>query len=167
MPHKYEELLKRFGFRPQRKPFPGSTPRTNLPPSLALLAPTFPTFSALTVENERSQTDRKRDGLYSSLLGNPQVLLQDLLANPAKYESGVAELLQELHTSKRKLEDLTTAETELLDRATVDFTQPNRSKPVQPPPVKKTEPRPVRYNKTEPSKPAPTVNGMEPYWWLK
>jgi hypothetical protein len=166
MPTKYEELQKRFGLLPSRKPSPLSTPPLNLPPSLALLAPTFPAFTALAATSELPQAEPKRGGLFSELLRDPKVLLQDLLANPEKYEDGVASLVQELVASNRSLNDLSPAETELLDRATLDFSQPTRRREVTPAPVQaqKTAAPSVEYNTPQT---APSLDGLEPYWWLK
>jgi len=138
-----------------------------LPPSLALLAPTFPTFGALvTLSEDRPEARPKREGLYHSLLGDPQPILQDLLANPQKYEPGVAELVQDLASSRKKTNELSTREVELLDRATIDFSQPTRRKPVEQAPVqpKKTVTPSLRYNEPKDS---PDLAGMDPYWWLK
>jgi len=165
MPTKYEELQKKFGLLPSRRQYPLSTPPLNLPPSLALLAPTFPTFTALAATSELPQAKPKRCGLFSELLRDPKVLLQDLLANPEKYEDGVASLVQELVASNRNLDDLNLDETELLDRATLDFSQPSRRREVDPAPapVQKTASPNVEYNT---SRAAPELDGVEPYWWL-
>jgi len=166
MPTKYEALQKRFGLLPSRRLSPLSTPPLNLPPSLALLAPTFPSFTALVSMSDLPQKGPQRDGLFGALLRDPRVLLQDLLANPEKYEDGVASLVQELAAGSRKLDDLAPAEVELLDRATVDFNQPTRRREVSPDPtpVQRTTEPDVEY--TAP-KAAPSLNGLEPYWWLK
>ena len=164
-----EELLKKLGLRSQESRSPGSTHQLSLPPSLALLAPTFPTFTALATLQEDQQTPRP-SGLYVSLLDDPKVLLQDLLSNPAKYEPGVAELLQDLVAGRREHGALSTQQSELLDRAVIDFTQPNRRREVVPPPVVKPKPAPKvsepLVEAPEPT-PAPILSGMEPFWWLK
>lgn len=170
MPKISSALLKRFGFLPTRKASPTSTAPINLPPSLALLAPTFPTFSALTVEAGKLQPERtKRDGLFAALLKDPRVLLQDLLDSPSKYEDGVASLLQDLVGGRRSLEDLSPAEMQLLDRAVLDYTRPIKipaPKPVPAPSprAQETKDRDVEYPMGDK---APSLDGLEPYWWLK
>jgi hypothetical protein len=161
---KYEELQRKFGLLPSRVHSPTSAPPNNLPPSLALLAPTFPTFSALVARVSQPPNETKRDGLFSALLRDPKILLQDLLVNPEKYEDGVASLVQELVSSNRGLDDLNSNEMELLDRATLDFSQVARRREVVPPSVQRAEaPKVERDTDTA----APSLNGMEPYWWLK
>ncbi len=63
------------------------------------------------------------------MIRDPRVLLYNLLDSPDSYESGVAELLQQLISKTRTLESLTKSEQELLDRAVIDFTAPKRTKP--------------------------------------
>jgi hypothetical protein len=161
-----EELLRRFGLLHASPASRTSTTPLSLPPSLALLAPTFPTFSALvTAAGKQPDSGPRRGGLFVDLLKDPQVLLQDLLAAPHKYEEGVSPLVQDLVSGRRKTEDLSRAEMELLDRAVLDYAHPSRSKPVTPEPKKprrKTKPEPIRYPKGD----LPKVDGLEPYWWL-
>lgn len=165
MDTKSGDLLKRFGFLPTKKDSPTSTSRLNLPPSLALLAPTFPTFSALSHASEKPPAEHRRDGLFNSMLKDPQVLLQDLLASPQKYEDGVATLVQDLVGGRRKLEEISPSEMELLDRATIDFTQPARQQKLVVPPL--TRKKTTRGRSGYPrSQKAPSLNGLEPYWWL-
>ena len=161
-----EDLLRRFGFLPTKRASRTSTAPINLPPSLALLAPTFPTFSALATANAKPEdAGSKRGGLFSALLKDPMVLLQDLLASPGKYQEGVFPLVQDLVSGRRKLEGLSKDETELLDRATIDFSradQPKKVEPVPAPKVRKGAP-----SKAErPAPKAPSLDGLEPYWWL-
>ena len=165
-------LSKKYGLPPTRKASPSSTTLANSLPSLRLLEPTFPTFSALaTVSDVKPAEGRK--GLFLALVGDPQVLLQDLLDSPAKYEEGVSTLLQDLASGRRKLGSLTPAEAELLDRATIDYTRRSPRQEVEPPPRRapvqqaddeseEGEGHSMRY----PSPQVPELNGLEPYWWL-
>jgi hypothetical protein len=112
----------------------------------------------------------KREGLFSALLGDPEILLHDLLSDPSKYEEGVSNLVQDLASGQRSINDLEPHEMELLDRATIDFSQPRRSrqepKPA-PPPAPKIEP--PEFDELveigEPMKLPPKLANA--YWWLK
>lgn len=165
MPPISKEILTRFGLRQPKETSSGSTPRLNLPPSLALLAPTFPTLSALaTVKEESQPTPASSSGLFQALLRDPTVLLQSLLDDPTRYEEGVGVVVQDLVSGRRKFEELSPAESTLLDRATIDFAQPVRRKTAAAPvPQKRAAPR---TPKPTPRAKAPSVAGMEPYWWL-
>lgn len=160
-----KEILTRFGLRQPKETSSGSTPRLNLPPSLALLAPTFPTLSALATTKEKPQpTSTSSNGLFQALLRDPAVLLQGLLDDPTRYEEGVGAVVQDLVSGRRKFEDLSPAESTLLDRATIDFAQPVRRKTAAAPvPTRRGVPS---APKPKPPSKAPSVAGMEPYWWL-
>lgn len=80
-------------------------------------------------------------------------------------------MLQDLVGGRRRLEDLSSAETQLLDRAVIDFSRPHKvvaPKPVPEPPAKdkaqETGDRDVGYPM---GAEAPSLDGLEPYWWLK
>lgn len=88
-----------------------------------LVPPRFPTLSELTTSPPTSAAPSRGQSLYSALIGNPNVLLEDLVRRPEHYERGVAELLQELSSGQRTLDGLSTSELALLDRATVDWNQ--------------------------------------------
>lgn len=105
------------------------------------------------------------------LVGEPLVLLQDLLDSPAKYEEGVSTLLQDLASGRRKLASLTKEEAELLDRATIDYTRKAPRQEVAPAPKLASaqeesgdseDEYPMRYPGSE----DPELEGLEPYWWL-
>ena len=131
---------------------------------LALLAPTFPTLEALATLTDEPAPSTTSSGLFQGLLKDPQLLLQDLLADPAKYEESVSPLVQDLVSGQKKLEQLTRAESALLDRATIDFAQPARRK------VASVPPRAPKSSKPKPRAPVkqkgPSIGGMEAYWWL-
>ncbi len=165
------ELSKKYGLSATKKVSPTSTNRLSLPLSLQLLAPTFPTFTALATVPDKAPAEGRK-GLFLELVRDPQVLLQDLLDSPAKYEEGVSTLLQDLVSGRRKIESLSREESELLDRATIDFTRTVQRQEVVPPPEPKASTAefydeegedPMRY----PSPQVPELNGLEPYWWLK
>lgn len=72
--------------------------------------------------------------------------------------------MQDLVSGRRKFEELSPAESTLLDRATIDFAQPVRRKTASAPvPQRRTAPA---VPKPAPRAKAPSVEGMEPYWWL-
>lgn len=153
-----------------KEPFPGSSLLTNLLPLPAPAPPTFPTFSQLVQESERQRVARetKPTGLFAELLGDPQVLLTDLLSNPDKYEDGVYSLLLPLVSGRRKLTDLAPDERQLLDHAVIDYSQARRTprEPAAPPPPPSRE-EPIS-EEIEYHEPSPFPQG-EPgaYWWLK
>lgn len=101
-----------------------------------LVPPRFPRLSELlSAPNSSEPSSPKRQGLFSSLIGSPEVLLDDLVRRPEHYETGVAELLQELVTGQKTLAGLSDSETLLLDHATLDW---NRSSSAKPPETQKT-----------------------------
>lgn len=84
-------------------------------------------------ETAEGKADRRR-GLFESLIGDPRVLFYDLLDEPDSYESGTAELLQELINGK-KIDELTPEQIALLDRAVLVHAStkiPRKSKPKTP-----------------------------------
>lgn len=167
-----ENSSKRSDSQSTSEPFPGSSLLISLMPLPQLAAPifpSFPSFSALVGESA-SEPRTRPSGLFLDLLGDPQILYQDLLEDPKKYEEGVSSLLQEIISGQRKLDELDKQELTLLDRATLDFNQPRRA-----PPETRPAPAPARVAaKAGPQSPAadrpPKAIGapdMEPYWWLK
>jgi hypothetical protein len=70
-----------------------------------------------------------RGRLFENLLGEPSILYSDLLEDPKRYEEGVAELLLLLITGRKKLSELNDMELNLLDRATIEFSQVHHQKP--------------------------------------
>lgn len=73
--------------------------------------------------------------LYESFLGNPEILFQDLLDDPSRYEPGVDALLQNM-IGGRTFADLTSEEKEMLNRATIEYSQstPRKAQEEKPPP---------------------------------
>jgi hypothetical protein len=73
-------------------------------------------------------------------------------------------LLQDLTAGRRGYDDLSEADQQLLDRAVLDFSSPNRRPPEPvpaPPPSPKKEK--TRYHKAVSS---PIPGKPVPYWWL-
>jgi len=103
----------------------------SLSPSLSL-----PTLASLSSFLEGGTTGGSSPGLYESFLGSPEPLFQDLLNDPSRYEPGVDTLLQTM-INGRKLSDLTPEEKEMLNRATLEFSQaaPPKKQELPPPPL--------------------------------
>ena len=99
-------------------------------------------FSELLGENGTERKPERKAGLFESLIGDPTIIFQSLLDDPARYEDGVAELLQELIYRRKRIEDLTEEELELLNRAALEFTQGK--------PTKKELPLPAELMKKAP-----------------
>lgn len=133
-----------------------------------LPAPKFPSFSELVGAIESAPPETKRSGLFLDLVGDPQVLYQDLLEDPNRYEEGVSNLLQDLTSGQRSIDELSKTEMHLLDRAVLDFNQPKRPRP-EPKlaPVPKTKKSRVKLPDEKPPKVIGAPRDMEPYWWLK
>src|SRR5262245_5310253 len=104
-----------------------------------LLPPRFPTLFELAETPLASPASSPRQGLFASLLGDPAVLFDDLLKNPGKYEPGVEALLLQLIGGRRRLQDLSIEEQELLDRATLDWNHKSSSAAPKTSPEKSSE----------------------------
>ncbi len=103
--------------------------------------PTFPTFSELVKKEEEDQRKPKtvrQKGLFEALIGDPRILYQELLEDPNRFDSDAAQVIQELSVGIRQLSDLTHAELELLNEATLDFSRPRRPQPSSKPIVRKS-----------------------------
>lgn len=102
-----------------------------------------------------------------ALLGDPKVLMQDVLSDPDKYEEEVFSLTQDLASGRRAMSDLKEHEMQLLDRATIDFTQPRRIKqearPEPPPP----KPKELKADEEDGEPAALPPEMASAYWWLK
>jgi hypothetical protein len=103
-----------------------SSPLITLMQLHPLVPPRFPKWSELLEKETPSEKSSPRRGLFSDLVGNPEVILDDLLRRPKIYEEGVAELLQELVTGRKTLAGLSQSEMDLLDRATLDLNSSRR-----------------------------------------
>jgi len=162
-----ENDSRKSGSRSTSELFPGSSLLTNLMPLPGLAAPRFPSFSEL-VGATVSEKPTKRSGLFLDMLGDPQVLYQDLLEDPSKYEEGVSRLLQELISGQQQLSELNDQEMGLLDRAVLDFNQPARKLEARPAPAPKP---PAKAKRPEPREKPPKAigapSGVDPYWWVQ
>lgn len=103
-----------------------------------LVPPRFPTLSELTSPSTVSPVPSPQ-GLFVSLVGDPNVLFDDWLRSPEKYEPEVEGLLMELISGRRRLEDLAQWERETLDRATLDYNRKTSSSPPSSSPTTSSE----------------------------
>jgi hypothetical protein len=79
--------------------------------------------TALAVSNfNKSNATQKR--LFEELLGDPQVLYQEVTEDPSRFEKGILELLLPLVSGQRDNSQLTAEERDSLDRATLDWALP-------------------------------------------
>jgi hypothetical protein len=112
--------------------------------------------------------------LFRGMLGgNVDLLVQDAAAHPEGYEPGELALINELATGARKLRELSPAELNVLDRATVGFAsyRPPKPAPEKPkPPAPAKRPRLVEEANELQDGRAPQVETpggpMTAYWWL-
>lgn len=136
--------------------------------------PKFPTFAELA-QVVTTPPPIQKSGLFQQLLGGQtQVLWQDLLKDPDKYEPEVQQLLQEILSGQKSLQALMPEENQLLDRATLDFAQASKT----PQPEKDRPPRSqageelpdkaiMREAEEGPPLPIPTgADGLDAFWWL-
>jgi hypothetical protein len=102
------------------------------------------------------------------------VLFHGLLESPENYESGVSELLQNLVSGRKKREELTPQELELLDQATLEFAAGKRPAPpskkveTRLPPRRLTPPEEMEliYQEKGPPIPEDVVPKRAPtFWW--
>lgn len=86
--------------------------------------PKFPTFQELVDQFHVEQAAQRprSQGMFQALLGDVHVLYVAWLDNPNLFDQQVGPLLLSLMTGRR-LEDLTPAELELLNVATLEFAQ--------------------------------------------
>lgn len=140
-----------------------------------LLPHRFPTSSELVGRVAQGGSAPQPARLFETLVGDPNVLLQSLLRCPAKYESGVAELLQKLTSGSSKLSTLSGDELDLLDRAVIDFNRPDippKSRAVVPPKalrplLEEPEQEEEGYETHEDGDPQPKTAELPPYWWTR
>jgi hypothetical protein len=164
---------------PKLKESPSFTALSSLKPLSPPSFPNFPKFptlkdcARLAGEEEQQRLERKPDGIYENILGNPALLYNDLLKNPDRYEDGVQELLSRLIMGAGTSE-LEEEERALLSRATLQYVSTDPPKPPRPegkstaskkpPRAKASEPSP-RKKRPRPGKDVP-VTEMRPFWWL-
>jgi hypothetical protein len=112
--------------------------------------------------------------LFEGLLGGKlEVLTQDAVDHPDRYDEPTRTLLAELGASVKRLEGLTPADRAALDRATLDFAAYRPPRRAQEPVRARPRParRPALLTQEAPSDGrAPQVETpggvMTPYWWL-
>jgi hypothetical protein len=123
----------------------------------------------LTTGDAPAASGQRDEGLFSALIGNPNVLLSDLMENPNKYEDGVYNLLLDLSSNQKDPKSLSPTDQDLLNRATLDYNAPNRRPPApvpKPPEPKKVSPKAREIEYHEPVR-SPFPGKAPPYWWLK
>jgi hypothetical protein len=108
--------------------------------------------------------------LFDGFLGGQlEVLTQDALAHPERYDDHTRGFLDEL-AAGRKLETLSKGEKELLDRAVMDFAAFRPPKPPPAPPTQSKKPAPPRERSEPLDERVPQVEmpgGTLPaYWWV-
>lgn len=151
-------------------PKPPSPPQPPQPPRLKTLEEL-----ASTVQLVDEQPPKPRGLFWDLLGGDHHALGEDILEHPDRYDDRLVTLMRELAEGRRKLEELTSDEQNLLNRGTLDFAQlrPDKSQtPKAPPPPKRTKPS----DETRVVEPPPmaepgvdvpeTPGGMRPYWWV-
>ncbi len=169
-----------------RKPFDATASVPNFRDPIAV-APELPSLSFPSVEQILAHPVNPHPllrladtpppsspSLFQGLLGGRlDVLVQDAVDHPERYDEATQLALQELTAGTRKLEAMTPAERSILDRATMDFAA------YRPPPAPKNAPKPqppgrkprlvVAADELEDGR-APQVEEpggtMTPYWWL-
>jgi hypothetical protein len=107
-----------------KKLFPFSSPLLNSMQLLPLPALRFPSVSELAGSVAPDAPASRPSGLFENFVGDPAVLLQDLLHRPTVYQEGVLELLLALIAGRKSLPELTAEELALLDEATLKFMEP-------------------------------------------
>ncbi len=112
------------------------------------------------------------------MIGDPLVLFHSLLDRPETFEPGVSELLQGLVSGKRSLDDLSSNESELLNRAAIDFATAKRPKPAPKPMAPRRLPSAARmaakqepeYEWRDHGRPVKVIDvpeGPATFWWRK
>jgi hypothetical protein len=171
---------------PSKQPFDATTSAPNFRAPIAVLPDlprlNFPSLDQVLVHPssphpllQLSETPPPSSvSLFQGLLGGRlEVLVQDSIDHPERYDEPTRLMLQELAAGASKLEELTAAERGILDRATMDFAayrppQAPKNAPKPQPPMKK--PRLVEAADALEDGRAPQVEEpggtMTPYWWL-
>ena len=123
----------------------------------------FPTLDELMTPPIASVSDSSSTpGLFSNLVGDPAILLNDLLRDPKKYEPGVEILVQELLSGQKSLKTLDIDDQQMLDRATLDLSRSSSPEPVLPSskPVASPSNPPMEMDTGEID-----LTGLDPYWF--
>jgi hypothetical protein len=111
-----------------------------------LLAPSFPSLDALAESSRLHEERGKRTSqeLFSALVGDPRVLYYELMEDPSRFEEEAATLIQQMVSGQKPYTSLSSAERNLLNRATLDWARTRHPKPTTPPGSSKP-PVPVRH----------------------
>lgn len=135
-------------------PKPLASPLTTLMQLHPLTPPRFPTLSELAQTPSASPASSNTSGLFCSLVNQPELMLDDLLRHPEKYEEreSVSAILHTLLSGRQSLKDLPKEEMEVLDRATLDL---NRSSSAKPEALKPKAPKPIVKKAESRVKPEP------------
>jgi len=86
--------------------------------------------------------------LFSQLVRDPRILYREYLEEPERFNEETGDLLHRLVAGQQKLEDVSSAERDLLNRATVELAQ-HSSKPSSPPPSPDTHSVPFESSDEE------------------
>lgn len=148
-----------------------SSPLISLMGIFPLVPPQPPRFPPSP--GSSSARSSSQPGLFSSLVGSPEVMFDDLLRDPEKYESGVSELLQQLILKQKQISSLSPEEMDLLDRATLDLNRSSSPKPVESSKpsvetVKTASATPSNEEIAEEKMPDDLIpsEGLDPHWFL-
>jgi hypothetical protein len=122
-----KQSSRRFSWNLQRLGYPDFTVPNNLWLLRRPALPKFPTPFALTQSAETNAEPKRREGLFTALIGDPAVLYQEYLEEPEKFNPELGDLLQQLIAGQKKLDELRPSEMGQLDAAVLDFAEPRRT----------------------------------------
>jgi hypothetical protein len=148
----------------------GASPLKPLEPLAPLV---FPTLAELASEQSATPSPSAKPSPLYSLIGDPAILLSDLLDDPRKYPDGADVLLQELVLGRKKVDELDAQEALLLNAAVITFVQAPRTprKKAEVPRVREPEPEPEEEDLDEHGVPLPAADLTLPeaptYWWRR
>ena len=146
-------------------------------PDPFLTLPKFPTVEDLLSGKphpliQLSETQPPRDTpLFQALLGGRlEVLQQDALYNPERYDEATRHLLMELSVGSKAMTTLDAGDQTTLDRATVDYAQFRPPAGKKPKPPSAPRPKAVAVQDELGDGRAPQVETpggtMSAYWWV-
>lgn len=120
---------------------PGMPDVLSLVPTLPSL-PTLPELPSLTSPTpnmaEAVAQPPQNDGLFNGIIGDPAVLYRAYLDRPEDFDEEQSNLILQLMSNQKKLDQLTDQERKVLDRATVNFAQHSPRSNVKPSPSPKS-----------------------------
>lgn len=125
----------------------------------------LPSFVELVERDTQPKPTKRERGLFESLIGNPNVLYDDYLRSPQKYDERLHPLLVKL-LQQTERSSLSSQDEDLLNQAVHDFLKKE-------PPAKKEEPVTPKQQYQQESQPKEyqheevfDENGLRPYWWV-